>query len=274
MKPVLHVSSYIMDDLQMHPVDAVLAFLNMPTFVEDAGYTVALRSSLNWPTEFLPPTKELSAPLLLFVLLVNRHDIECNTSFALAHVETIRRRLPDINVLEKALFTAAGWLCDCLVNPPICDAALLTLRPDLQSVVGLLSRTSKTIFGSLGAASEAISFACKGVWELHQTTPFFKTWRTCLQNALVLVTPVQKNDNVDFSIDNFVGLICCPVDKVILLATILFSNHDFADVWYKHSPETRPKLGVPSLIKPFLNAYCTTREQHETRDATVYHPDH
>lgn len=269
MKPVLLVSSYIVDDLQIHSVDAVLAFLAMPTFVEDAGYTVALRSPLNWPTEFLPPTKELSAPLLLFVLLVNRHDVECNTSFALAHVEKVRQRLPDIHVLEKALFTVAGWLCDCLVNPPVCDAALLTLRPDLQSVVGLLSRTSKTIFGSLGAASEAIKFACNGVWELHQTTLFYNVWRTCLQNALVLVTPVQKKTTVDFCIDNFIGLICCPVDKVILLATILFSHHDFANVWYQHSADTRQHLGVPSKLEPFLDAYCATRAQHDTRDTVT-----
>lgn len=242
-------------------MDATLQLIGNPVFFKGDEMMVGKGTSLCWPaTEHCV----VSAPMLIYTLL-SRGAVESHACFCWDQAERIRPFLSSAPVIQRAVFVVAGWFRDRFCNLPLIEGALRCLRPDLQRVLCSASRHLRAVYGSIPDANRALKRAITAQWRLHRTTAFFDAWDVCRHAAVVQLVPVSLKSETppDIVIDNSAGFVCCDVDKVILIATILFSEDvNFVSSWTKASVAVRQTAGVPPAIAEILDDTTSAIEAH------------
>lgn len=246
------IANYIVTTIS-HPVPAIEVLLGNPVLGNDAGFTLVVKSLLNWPTTLNGDNNKVSMPLLMFYILFLAPDPFVSLSFAWDTVGRLQTKCDsgaELNPAERVFVTnVVPWLEAPIINSVHVDDALACGRYDVQFVVSIGNQRLKAVCGD--DVIPMIDAAVTQQWSIHQTTPFYTAFQTAVQNAIIQVEPVTAEPTprggADYILDNSVSFVSTARDKTIALFLILFSEElDFLTQWIEGTVMWREHAGVPS----------------------------
>lgn len=204
--------------------------------LDKSGYVVLVGNpAIHFPVRLLGTTRSLSLPVVLFAALYGPASHLCYVWSRLMHLRTVDSAI--LGPVHHALFVVGEWYADLVSNPPQLDAALTVERPDLRRLVSRFAFVLRMASGTLSRATEQVRELMMP-WHLHRLAPFWRDLERAIVGAVVYVRPVELatskppmvrckpgvSATPDFYFDNNVALVCSPMDKLVLVAVLLFSR--------------------------------------------------
>jgi hypothetical protein len=207
------------------------------TLVIDSGF-VAVKGNraIHFPLKLLEGKKNLSLPVLLFNMLFGPPSHLC---YVWSRLDHLRRVDPSVlGIIHEALFVVGEWYADIASNPPIVDLAIMVERPDLRMIVSRFAFLLRVCTGSLRGSTLALREVFRP-WHLRSIDPFWKDMKRAILGSVICVRPVQlasqkppvaktkpghPSAHPDFFFDGNIGLVCCPSDKLLLIAVLFCSK--------------------------------------------------
>lgn len=258
------VAGFIRTELpDISPITMVLDLERDDTTTIESDYAVL---KCNPSIQFPARSKKLSLPVLIFNVLFGPPVHMC---FVWARLMEVRRIEPDsLNKTQRALFLVGSWYANIASNPPIVDLAIMVERCDLRVITARFAYLLRCITGSLVDSNREMRDVFRP-WNLRSTTPFYSAFKKVVHRASIVlrfvelgpegaarVQPGSPPMNADFVFDGTVGIICCPVDKVILAAVLFLST----EVGLVRRANPDPKKfakdwGVPEQLTSLLTLF-------------------
>lgn len=230
---------------QIPPIGLVEALEHVYTPGEKDGTQTSLHAghvvltgnrSVYFPLSLLGKQRRVSLPIVIYNAFYGSSSYMCYVWSRLRHLRTVD---PDVfGIIHRALFVVGEWFADISSNPPIVDLAMMVGRPDLRVIVSRFAYLLRVATGSL-VGSDRFMADIFSPWHLARTDPFWKDVERALIGSVICVRVVQlasQNPPVvrckpgvphtrpDFFFDGNVGLVCCPRDKIVLVAVLLLSR--------------------------------------------------
>lgn len=260
---------FMMDDLGMTPI-GIVDMLEKLTSIDmkiDDGFVVFVHQ----PTVFFPravvghETTTLSLPVLMFNVLWPHPVNYCYITSRLAEL-----RFKSTTMVQKAMFVVGEWMSAAVCNPPLVDSAMMVGRPDLRILVSLFAYRLRLVRPSLVGANSAIRDIMNTPWCMHIIDPFWRDLKRVFSGAAIYTRPIELDLSTrraainkpgtfqlpDFILEDWVGIVCCPSDKLVATAVLFFAP-EFAYVKRakKDCDAFTKERNVPSNLIPLLKLF-------------------
>lgn len=256
---------FLTHEMELHPVVIVEAIEVHPTIkVESHHITLDGNPSIYVPRELLGDISSLSLPVLLFNVLWGHAS---HVSYIWARLIGLRQCDPSsLSIVHQSMFIVGEWFAAFASNPPLVDSAMFVGRYDLRFLVSRFAYLLRLARPSVTSANKAIRDIMSTPWSMNIIDPFWDDFKSLVVSANICITPVKLAHNKtdaanppgtyqcpDFILEKTVGLVCCPVDKIIAVA-VLFLSAEFnmvrkanKDADYVVSHRVPPSL-IPLLL--------------------------
>lgn len=195
--------SHLVEGLKITPLDAILSLMR-DCVLEQDGVFVCLPANrkVNWEATMID-TAELSAPLLLWhLLLFPPYRTHMAFAFSLMHKEPT-------NIFGASIPYVCEWYRHVVYNPPFVDSALRFGRGCVQEVIGFGADQLRRVYRSFGEYNHELTMAIEDTWNLKAVSPFTASVSDCIVSAPIPIQVVvlDKSASADITIESSVGLI-------------------------------------------------------------------
>jgi hypothetical protein len=275
---------HIVHELDILPILLVTDLERDPSLVVESGFVFLMcNRAINFPVSLIRGIKTISLPVLIYNALLGS---PVYLFFLWSRLMCLRNMDPaDLNITQRALFIVGEWYAAISQNPPIVDLAITVGRADLRIIMCRFAYLVRSYTQSFAKTCDVITAMMKP-WDILSFSPFWKDFNAVLLNAEVPIKyvyydrekkrPLHKFENylrpVEFVIDNAVGCVCAPSDKVVIAAVLLISVQHSYVAHATASPTFLEDQGVPIQLRPLIK--LLVRATTTPIDPPIYHAVH
>lgn len=173
---------------------------------------------------------------------------------------------------ETAIMKVADFFWDIIGVPPLLSVAANIGIPSVRIVIARATHLMGILYGSTAKTYAAVNRIVNDVWNIQRGTPFFAVFMSVLYGCDIPVKWVQLGDTPDrqplrprshlspyrllpvsATIDNTVGMLMTPNDKLTLAMVLLFSEQHNKTVISDSTKESGS--GYPPIIVEIAQKY-------------------
>jgi len=242
---------YITNEIEMEPFEIIGVLEHSIDMKHESGFMVLCSNNrLHFPGLY----ERMSLPVFIFHVLYGKPSGTCYVWSRLMMLRKVDHSTH--SMIHRAFFKVGQWFADISSNPPVIDSAMMVGRFDLRIIVSRFAYLLRCATMSFQKYEKIVNLIMQP-WTIHPIDPFWKDFKSVVDRADICIAVTPNNDlKISSFTINGSGMICCPMDKIIITSILLLSKEhayvrktrDYADKFICEHGVPKPLQSVIELL--------------------------